>query len=631
MTYLEEERIGWNLFSNSGVSLGKIEVAQNGFFSKINDEPIRDSKYRIIYSNTLMGARKIILDHADIKKNQPSGKMKSNIRFLPETDHQFYPTPSWIAGKMIGKIKWNGVNSILEPSAGKGDLVEALLNAESHPLRCYRMSYANHKRVNLESVDAIEIDKDLRHILSDKNIRVLGDNFLTFSSAKQYDLIIMNPPFLEGASHLIKAIHMLRRGGQVVCLLNAETITNPFSRERQQLLAYLKKYDARIEYIDHGFKKAERKAKVRLAIVSMTIPSPKPRESEIWNKIKKAKDREFASKVKTGELVTGSFIDQAVLLYQTEANAAYAFFQEFNALSSNLRSSFEKGEKDSLIGLSIDNNTIHDRVDSTHWQNFVELLRMKYWKSLFERPEITRLMTSSVSNTYYRRINELKDYEFSKFNILQIMEDLSVTMRSSVESSIETLFDDLTAKHSWFEESSKNIHYYSGWATNQAHKIGMKAILPVNGYSAYSKDLDLYYISRVISDLERALSYLDYGTTLELNPKYDIGKQIRVASDAHANTIYFTYFTATFYKKGTCHIKFHPRAEKLIDRLNIYVGQKRNWLPPCYGKKHYSEMTDEEKNVINSFQGAEAYEQVISSPEDYITENKTPSLLLTVA
>lgn len=37
---------------------------------------------------------------------------------------QFYPTPPHLVAKMYDKVKWYKVRSILEPSAGKGDIVE---------------------------------------------------------------------------------------------------------------------------------------------------------------------------------------------------------------------------------------------------------------------------------------------------------------------------------------------------------------------------------------------------------------------------------------------------------------------------------------------------------------------------
>lgn len=55
------------------------------------------------------------------------------------------------------------------------------------------------------TVDCIEIDPELRNILKGKNHHVVHDDFLTFHTYKQYDLIVMNPPFSEGDKHLLKS------------------------------------------------------------------------------------------------------------------------------------------------------------------------------------------------------------------------------------------------------------------------------------------------------------------------------------------------------------------------------------------------------------------------------------------
>ena len=42
------------------------------------------------------------------------------------------------------------------------------------------------------------------------------------------------------------------------------------------------------------------------------------------------------------------------------------------------------------------------------------------------------------------------------------------------------------------------------------------------------------------------------------------------------------------------------------------------WLPPSYGKKSYDEMAEEEKSVVDEFEGANEYSKVFANTEDYI-------------
>lgn len=67
---------------------------------------------------------------------------------------EFYPTPEKLVHRMLGKIKWDPVEAILEPSAGKGDILRGLATAAIRKTQLNRLS-----------IDCIEIDPNLRAIL----------------------------------------------------------------------------------------------------------------------------------------------------------------------------------------------------------------------------------------------------------------------------------------------------------------------------------------------------------------------------------------------------------------------------------------------------------------------------------
>lgn len=139
------------------------------------------------------------------------------ISSLPTSEHQknFYPTPRELAEKLLDGLDWNRVESVLEPSAGKGDL--AMYAIEKLAAARYRTG--DMVRPEDYDVDCVEIDPDLRALLKGKGLRVVHDDFLTFATRKRYHLILMNPPFDRGAEHLLKAISLLEPyGGQIACI-----------------------------------------------------------------------------------------------------------------------------------------------------------------------------------------------------------------------------------------------------------------------------------------------------------------------------------------------------------------------------------------------------------------------------
>lgn len=173
----------------------------------------------------------------------------------------------------------------MEPSAGKGDLAELYIKFANKNRR-YGSNF------DMDSVDMIEHDANLIALLRGKNYRVIGDDFLTFHSHKHYDLIIMNPPFSNGDEHLLKALELQADGGQIVCLLNAETIRNPYTNRRKVLKQKLAEYGAKIEFVRDAFKHAQRRTDVEVAIVYVNIPAQR-KTSTIFENLKKAQSEEL--------------------------------------------------------------------------------------------------------------------------------------------------------------------------------------------------------------------------------------------------------------------------------------------------------------------------------------------------
>ena len=164
-----------------------------------------------------------------------------------------FPTPDFLVAKMLSKVDFRNkqVKNILEPSAGLGHIID-YINKDLNRYESYNIS-------------AIEIDNKCRNQLLLKNINVIDSDFLLYNGLEQFDLIIANFPFSDGDKHLHKAIDIMF-SGQIVCLINAETIKNPFSNSRKELIQKLKRLNASIDFIENAFVDAERKTGVEVAL-----------------------------------------------------------------------------------------------------------------------------------------------------------------------------------------------------------------------------------------------------------------------------------------------------------------------------------------------------------------------------
>lgn len=563
--------------------------------------------------------------------SDPRNKEKYRpVRLLTEDpEAQFYPTPSVLVGKMLSKVNWENVGSILEPSAGKGDIIESLNSMKEK----YQYEYSTwgrkgsskklivHFHGNVtDCVDTIELDPNLRYVLKGKGYRVVWDDFLTFASPKRYDLILMNPPFAYGAEHLMKAIQVMEYGGQIVCLLNAETIRNQYTDVRKALNRKLMTLGASIEFVKGAFRHSERSSDVEVAVVYLNIPR-KESKSFIWEKLQKAKPCS-EDRVEAGPIVAGDWKEQLLTGYEMEARAGLALLDEYKALKPYIMTG--DGAYDlPLIELKVNGN------DNDMNNRFLRELRIKYWKMLLDRRELTEKMTASLSDKYHSRISEMDVYDFNIYNIETLLSELYGELIKGLEDSLDELFETLSSKHCWHMDCGANVHYYNGWAHNKAEKINTeKVILPINGYGSYgyrTDELESYEICRKIDDIEKCLSYLLKGQPVSVRSS---SEAVKAATMAGTKTVSFTFFDATFYKKGTCHIKWHEDARILVDRLNIYCGKKHNWLPPSYGKKHYADMSEEEKTVINEYEGEVLYEKMMENPENYLIGQDDICLLM---
>ena len=603
--------------------------------------------------------------------------MANNLMQMVENEQtsEFYPTPESLVEKMLDGVDFDYIETILEPSAGKGDILRVLAKKE------------NHGRFNNRDldVDCIEIDPNLRQILKynfgerksvlhyehqrikdkykyirrlymedwtyysdelnkyipvptdDMNrleeieteykcffgngIHIVHDDFLTYEPFKTYDLIIMNPPFSDGDKHLLKALKIQKNGGNIICLLNAETLKNPYTETRKELLRQLNEYNAQVEYIKNAFVSAERKTDVEIALIKVAIEKVQE-ESDIYERFSKASEVDDFQPDVT-ELEITNFIKATVNRFNIEVKSGIELIRQYRALLPHMQNSFDVDDKYKSPILRLTDNT--DRgYDSVSINDYLKKVRLKYWRALLSNPKFVGKLTSKLQEEYREKVAKLADYDFTEFNIYTLSTEMNAQIKTSIEDEIIAMFDRLTEEHSWYPETKNNRHYYDGWATNKAHKIGKKVIIPCYGiFSSWSGKPEVYKARGCLEDIERILNFLDGGMTRDIN-LWDMLK-VNFETGTTKN-IQLKYFKATFYKKGTVHLTF--TCPELIERFNIYAAQNKAWLPPCYGRKTYKDMTNDEKAVVDSFQGEEAYNDVMTKSNYYLAPVTNSQLLM---
>ena len=124
---------------------------------------------------------------------------------------QLFPTPPALAARMAALAGIEYKDRVLEPSAGTGNLLRAIVEAEP-----------------TASVHAVEINRALCDALPASLLadgEALCQDFLTCTTEQlgHFNRIVMNPPFADGSDikHIKHALHFLERDGRLVALCAA--------------------------------------------------------------------------------------------------------------------------------------------------------------------------------------------------------------------------------------------------------------------------------------------------------------------------------------------------------------------------------------------------------------------------
>ena len=496
-----------------------------------------------------------------------------------------YPTPEHLVSKMLSKVDFRNkqVKNILEPSAGLGHIID-YINKDLNRYKSYNIS-------------AIEIDNKCRNQLLLKNINIIDSDFLLYNGLEQFDLIIANFPFSDGDKHLHKAIDIMF-SGQIVCLINAETIKNPFSNSRKELIQKLKRLNASIDFIENAFVDAERKTGVEVALIY--IQKYQNVETEIFNDMAQSEDT-FEDLQESKEVATRENIRNIVQRYnqdkETVTNQIMDFYKNYKKVSKYLTLAVV-GEDIQKHSSSVSQETKDlTELMKSKLNNFATKLKRDYWLQAMQLDEIKGKLTSKKRSELVSKLNQYANMDFTESNIKIFIENLVAEYPKMIEEAILDMFEKFTYYafrdgRNVNNEYSKNIHLFSGWKTNTAYKVNKKIILPFRaeyGNRLYGEKQDF------LNDIDMVFNYFDdkglENKLLEYVEPTGYKQNISTTNTAEIVQGYLSkgetkniptrYFNITFYLKGTVHLVFNDL--DMLRRFNIYVGKKKSWLPSDYG------------------------------------------------
>lgn len=517
-----------------------------------------------------------------------------------EDNKNLYPTPMKIAKLMYDKLTYEEqhcLRNILEPSAGTAQLIDnfkAIYKEKNH--RNFGFYNSKNKVEDYLKFDAIEYDERLYNLLKGKGINVIDRDFLTHEPQNFYGLIIMNPPYDNGTKHLLKAISIQERiGGKIICLLNAESLKNPYSNDRKHLLRLLEQYHADIEYIDNAFSDAERQTNVEIALISVNIPMTD--KTTMFERDFKRDHPEVEFDTFQSLIPNMTKLETLVFEYDIIKKSAIELFKEKKRIDLM------------LSGMKLKSNlTIaddHCKATVLTINSFIENLNFEYWNKFINETSFRDRLPSKLRNTFTCNMDRQRDITFNMESVRYFYEELTKSIPESYEKTVTQVFNNITQKYCYSDtDFNKSIHYYDGWCANQGMKINKKCIIKC--YHEY-----MYRVPDDLNDLN-----IIFENISGLKDNINDGERVAKAIKNCEKKIETKFFIMDSYKKQTLHITF--KNQDYLNQFNLLAGKGSNALPPDFGQKSYSDMNEEEKTLVEEFGLTPIEYHKLSGGKDYL-------------
>ncbi len=331
--------------------------------------------------------------------------------------YQYYPIPAALSQKAWAMFKNTRFVRILEPSAGGGHLLKAKPSEHGQRL----------------PIDCIEIDIHKHSTLRDAGFNVVGMDFLQFQSGSVYSHIIMNPPFADGVHHVLKAWEILF-DGEIVAIINAETLKNPYSKERQHLLRLIAQH-GEVEFLSEMFAgdDAERKTPVEIALVWLQKTSSF--EQDILGSIlEDLRQDRLSTEDLAGEFhpphelaLPNAFIDNAVLMFNAAVEAARqavvseARASRYRAMLGKTLGELNGGGIGSSSGS--DDESSSDAVKRILFKRYHDL-KNRAWACILRSTQVTSRLSSAAQKRLEADFETVKSLEFTVPNIYGFLQGI---------------------------------------------------------------------------------------------------------------------------------------------------------------------------------------------------------------
>ena len=491
-------------------------------------------------------------------------------------NRDFYPTPDNVIAQMLQNSDITG-KVILEPSAGKGNIVDYL------------------QRNGAKEVIACEKVPDLQRILATK-CEVISDDFLkvTAEQVSHIDMIVMNPPFSADEDHILHAYEIAPAGCEIIALCNSSTLKSSFYDKRERLRELIQLHGSD-ECFGDVFSDAERKTNVSVSCVRLFKDGEKENEFEGYFSMD-----EDDFEVEGDGIIRYDFVRDLVQRY-VNAVSMYDDVMEQNNKINELTSTFS----DYGIKFGAYNSSSSNHFTKINRDIFKKKLQKDAWNYLFGKMNMHKYVTSKVRENINAFIEQQVNVPFTMKNIYRMVQMIIGTHAERMDKCLVEAFDLICSF------SAENSTAGEKWKTNSDYMINKRFIVPYicdydtrwSSFCTYVKTSYSGYAGK-IEDIIKALCYLtgkNYDEQISLDDfcrEFEInwGSWIPMGhykrfNDGRQPEYIAGFFRIKGHKKGTMHFEFLD--EKVWEMFNRKVAEIKGWrLPKTRTNKQAKKQTE---------------------------------------
>jgi hypothetical protein len=467
-------------------------------------------------------------------------------------NHDFYPTPPEVAATMLDCLDLRG-KTILEPSAGSGNLVRECLNrGAAEVLWC-------------------EKEPQLRSIVNGIPGHHLGgclhEDFLQVQAAdvSHIDMICMNPPFSADEAHILYAWEIAPPGCEIVALCNWNTCEGRYRRLQLQLATLVEAYGSS-ECLGECFATAERPTRVSVGMVRLRKPGQRVSTADEFDGFFLGPDDIEAQ----GEGLIPYRRSRDIVNRYVEACRIYDEQVEAGVRLRSVLDGFFGGE----LGLQV---TVEGAPVTRN--RFRKDLQKAAWKHVFAEFLPAQMATSNLQKDINAFVEEQSKIPFTERNIYRLLQIVAGTQEQRVDRAVEEAIDSLT-KH-----TKENRWGVEGWVTNSGYMLNrrfIRAYMAELSWNNRGVNLKTYGSqSDEIRDLIKALCFITGRSYDEVaQPEKPSGDGIFWPGEWYE----WGFFRFRAYKKGTVHFEFLD--EEVWAAVNArYARIKGQVLPEAFRRK----------------------------------------------